>query len=101
MALDQLRRILRVRYQRWDRCRERIKGHVQGEVVLYAIIRKDGSVDSIQIVRGLDPQLDRNAIDAFKQWTFQPATRARVPVDSQVVIHVPFRYVDPRDLTPR
>jgi len=80
---------------------ELIKGHVQGEVVLYAIIRKDGSVDSIQIVRGLDPQLDRNAIEAFKQWTFQPATRAKVPVDSQVVIHVPFRYQDPLDMTPR
>ena len=80
---------------------ELIKGHVQGEVVLYAIIRKDGSVDSIQIVRGLDPQLDRNAIDAFKQWTFQPAMRSKVPVDSEVVIHVPFTYVDPRDMTPR
>jgi len=80
---------------------ELIKGHVQGEVVLYAIIRKDGSVDSIQIVRGLDPQLDRNAIDAFRQWTFQPATRARVPVDSEVVIHVPFRYQDPHDYAPR
>lgn len=80
---------------------ELIKGHVQGEVVLYAIIRKDGSVDSIQIVRGLDPQLDRNAIDAFKKWTFLPATRAKVPVDSEVVIHVPFRYQDPRDLGPR
>ncbi|HXX44954.1 MAG TPA: TonB family protein [Candidatus Acidoferrales bacterium] len=80
---------------------ELIKGHVQGEVVLYAIIRKDGSVDSIQIVRGLDPQLDRNAIDAFKQWTFLPATRAKAPVDSQVVIHVPFRYEDPHDLGPR
>lgn len=80
---------------------ELIKGHVQGEVVLYAIIRKDGSVDSIQIVRGLDPQLDRNAIDAFKQWTFLPATRAKVPVDSEVVIHVPFRYQDPRDYGPR
>lgn len=80
---------------------ELIKGHVQGEVVLYAIIRRDGSIDSIQIVRGLDPQLDRNAIDAFKQWTFLPATRAKTPVDSQVVIHVPFRYEDPRDLSPR
>jgi len=80
---------------------ELIKGHVQGEVVLYAIIRKDGSIDSIQIVRGLDPQLDRNAIDAFKQWTFMPATRAKTPVDSQVVIHVPFRYEDPHDLGPR
>jgi len=80
---------------------ELIKGHVQGEVVLYAIIRKDGSVDSIQIVRGLDPQLDRNAIEAFKQWSFLPATRAKLPVDSEVVIHVPFQYRDPHDYAPQ
>ena len=80
---------------------ELIKGHVKGEVVLYAIIRKDGSVDSIQIVRGLDPQLDRNAIDAFKQWTFLPATRAKAPVDAEVVIHVPFQYRDPHDYAPQ
>ena len=71
-----------------------IKDHVRGEVVLYAIIRKDGSVDSIQIVHKLDPQLDRNAIDALKQWVFQPATRARIPVDIEAVIHVPFTYQD-------
>lgn len=76
---------------------ELIKGHVQGEVVLYAIIRKDGSIDSIQIVRHLDPQLDRNAIDAFRQWTFEPATRDKLPVDTEVVIHIPFRYVDPHE----
>ena len=80
---------------------ELIKGHVQGQVVLYAIIRKDGSVDSIQIVRGLDPQLDRNAIEAFKQWSFLPATRAKLPVDSEVVIHVPFQYRDPHDYAPQ
>jgi len=75
---------------------ELIKGHVQGEVVLYAIIRRDGSVDSIQIVHDLDPQLDRNAIDALEKWTFEPATRAGVPVDVEAVIHVPFTYTDPR-----
>jgi len=80
---------------------ELIKGHVQGEVVLYAIIRKDGSIDSIQIVRHLDPQLDRNAIDAFKQWTFEPATRDKLPVDTEVVIHIPFRYQDPREYPAR
>ena len=73
-----------------------IKGHVHGEVVLYAIIRKNGSVDSIQVVRDLDPQLDRNAIDALEKWTFRPATRAGVPVDVEAVIHVPFSYTDPR-----
>jgi len=74
-----------------------IKGHVHGEVVLYAIIRKNGSVDSIQIVRDLDPQLDRNAVEALEQWRFEPATRAGLPVDVEAVIHVPFSYTDPRE----
>lgn len=76
---------------------ELIKGHVQGEVVLYAIIRKSGSVDSIQIVRDLDPELDQDAIDALQKWTFEPATRSGVPVDVEAVIHVPFSYTDPRE----
>lgn len=76
---------------------ELIKAHVQGEVVLYAIIRKDGSVDSIQVVRSLDPELDRNAITALAQWKFRPGTRAGVPVDLEAVVHVPFVYQDPRE----
>jgi len=76
---------------------ELIKAHVQGEVVLYAIIRKDGSVDSIQVVRGLDPQLDQNAVQALGEWKFRPATRAGRPADVEAVIHIPFLYQDPRD----
>jgi TonB family protein len=74
-----------------------IKAHIQGEVVLYAIIRKDGSVDSIQVVRGIDPALDRNAIAALAQWKFRPGTIAGTPVDLEAVIHIPFEYKDPRD----
>ncbi len=74
-----------------------IKAHVQGEVVLYGIIRKDGSVDSIQVVRGLDPQLDQNAIQALGEWKFRPATRASRAVDVEAVVHIPFLYQDPRD----
>lgn len=76
---------------------ELIKAHVQGEVVLYAIIRKDGSVDSIQVVRGLDPELDRNAIAALAHWKFRPGTRAGVPVDLEAVVHVPFLYRNRRE----
>ena len=65
--------------------------HVDGEVLLYAIIRKDGSVDSIQLMRGIDPQLDANAMEAFAQWKFRPAERNGVPVDLEAIVHIPFR----------
>jgi TonB family protein len=71
---------------------EMIKEHVSGEVVLYAIIRKDGSVDSIQLVRGLEPPLDRSAIKAFAQWKFRPGSRNGVPVDLEAIVHIPFYY---------
>ncbi|HYL68578.1 MAG TPA: TonB family protein [Candidatus Limnocylindria bacterium] len=71
---------------------EMIKEHVQGEVILYAIIRKDGSVDSIQLVRGIDPQLDRNAMEALAHWKFRPGTREGAPIDMETVAHIPFRF---------
>jgi TonB family protein len=74
-----------------------IKEHIQGEVVLYAIIRKDGSVDSIQLMRALDPQLDKNAIAALARWKFLPGKRAGVPVDLEAVVHIPFLYKNPKD----
>jgi TonB family protein len=74
---------------------ELIKAHVRGQIVLYAIIRKDGSVDSIQVVRGLDPQLDRNAIEALAQWKFRPGTHSGVPTDFEGVVYVPFNYINP------
>lgn len=64
---------------------------VEGDVVLYAIIRKDGSVDSVQVLRSVEPQLDRNAMDALLQWKFRPADRAGTPVDLEAVITIPFR----------
>jgi TonB family protein len=72
-----------------------IKQHVEGQVILYAIIRKDGSVDSIQRVRGLEPQLDKNAMEALAQWKFRPATRNGVPVDIEAIVFIPFRYHAP------
>jgi TonB family protein len=74
-----------------------IHEHVTGEVVLYAIIRKDGSVDSIQVVRGLEPELDRNAIQALAQWKFRPGRRGGVAVDLEAVVHIPFNYRNPRE----
>jgi TonB family protein len=72
-----------------------IREHVQGEVVLYAIIRKDGTVDSIRVMRSVEPELDRDAATALAQWKFRPGTRAGVPVDIEAVVHIPFNYANP------
>ena len=74
-----------------------IEQHVDGEVVLYAIVRKDGSVDGIQLMRKLDPQLDKNSIEALAHWKFRPGTRDGVPVDVEMVVHIPFRFRNPND----
>ncbi len=68
-----------------------INEHVEGEVVLYAVIRRDGSVDSIQLVRGIDDQLDANAMNALSQWKFRPATKQGVPIELEAIVHIPFR----------
>jgi len=64
--------------------------HIEGEVILYAVIRRDGSVDSIQLVKGIDPQLDGNAMRALAQWKFRPAERNGEPVDLEAIVHIPF-----------
>jgi TonB family protein len=64
---------------------------VEGEVVLYAVIGKDGSVGEIQVVRGVEDLLDENSKSALAQWKFKPATKAGEPVEVEVIAHIPFR----------
>jgi len=73
---------------------EMMKEHVEGEVILYGVIRPDGSVDSIQVVHKLDPLLDANSVAAFKQWIFEPATKNGQPVALEAIVHIPFKGPD-------
>jgi TonB family protein len=68
-----------------------IQEHIEGEVILYGVIRPDGSVDSIQLVRGIDKELNANAVAAFAQWKFQPASKGGQPVPLEAIVHIPFR----------
>ncbi len=73
-----------------------VADRVQGEVVLYAVIGKDGSVGEIQLVHGIDDQLDANAKEALAQWKFRPGAKAGEPVELEAIVHIPFR-VPPRE----
>ncbi|HEY7403563.1 MAG TPA: TonB family protein [Candidatus Angelobacter sp.] len=68
-----------------------MQDHVEGVVVLRAIIRSDGTVDEVQVLEGVDPRLNDNARKALQQWRFRPGTKDGVPVDIEAVVRVPFK----------
>jgi TonB family protein len=64
--------------------------HIQGPVVLDAVVDKDGAVEKLSTVSG-DPQLAAAATDAVKQWRFKPFFRNGSPEEFQTQITVSFR----------
>ena len=66
------------------------KAKYQGVVVLSAIVRKDGTIELLKVIRGLGLGLDENAISALKQWKFRPGMRNGIPVDVALNIEVNF-----------
>jgi TonB family protein len=64
---------------------------LRGIAVLFAIIRRDGSVDKVRVVRSLNPMLDQRAVEALKKWKFKPASLGSDPVEVQALFGVPFR----------
>jgi TonB family protein len=70
---------------------ELMKQNVHGAVVLSAVIRSDGSVGEVQILRGVDDRLDQYASAALARWRFRPATRNGEAVALQAVVIIPFR----------
>lgn len=66
------------------------KAKYQGVVVLSAIVRKDGTIEIVKVVRGLGLGLDENAVQALKQWKFRPGMKNGVPVDVALNIEVNF-----------
>ena len=69
-----------------------MSARIQGIVWLECVVQADGSVGHVRVVRSLDPVfgLDRQAIDAARQWRFLPATRMGEPVDVLVTIELQF-----------
>ncbi|MBZ5552615.1 MAG: TonB family protein [Acidobacteriia bacterium] len=63
---------------------------VEGDVILSAVIRRDGSVDTIKVVRSVDERLDDSAVEALKHWLFSPSQKNGQPVDVLAEITIPF-----------
>lgn len=47
--------------------------HIEGVVILQAVIDRTGKVRDIKLLKGLYPLIDQSAIEAVRQWAFEPA----------------------------
>ena len=70
---------------------ELMRQSVQGTVTLYAVIRSDGSVADVRVLRSVDDRLGQYAADALGRWQFRPASKNGNAVDLAAVVTIPFR----------
>jgi TonB family protein len=63
----------------------------QGTCVLWMIVDDQGRPRDIRVVRGLGMGLDAKAIEAVKQWRFEPAKKDGRPVNVQISVEVGFK----------
>jgi TonB family protein len=68
-----------------------MRENVAGTVILYAVIRADGTVGNVRILRGVDDRIDQYASQALAQWQFQPATKNGAAVDVEATFQIPFK----------
>lgn len=64
---------------------------VQGDVVLRAVISLEGTILSLNAVSSPDPQLTGAAMDAVRQWRYEPSLLNGKPVETATLITVNFQ----------
>ncbi|HEY3930304.1 MAG TPA: energy transducer TonB [Candidatus Koribacter sp.] len=70
---------------------ELVRDRVEGTVTLYAIIRQDGTVGDIKVIKGVDKLLDYSAMRALAGWRFHPGMKNGNAVDLEAIVDIPFR----------
>jgi TonB family protein len=63
---------------------------ITGDVLLEIVVRRDGTVGDVDVRRGLGLGLDQRAIEAVREWRFDPARLRGTPVDVIVEVAVEF-----------
>ena len=64
---------------------------VQGPVVVRGIVRRDGTIDNVEVIKDLPYGLGEEARRAVSRWRFRPATFRGEPIDVYYTVTVNFR----------
>jgi protein TonB len=65
--------------------------HVQGVVILHALISKQGTIENLTVVSG-PPMLTTSALDAVKRWRYKPYLLNGDPTEVETTINVNFTF---------
>jgi len=63
---------------------------VTGTVLIGLIVTAKGEPDEVHVVRSLEKEIDQSAIDAVKQWRFDPATKDGKAVAVRISVEIRF-----------
>ena len=61
-------------------------------IQIAAVIRKDGKIDEISLLRDAGPAFAQAVRQDVASWEFKPATRDGAPVDVDVILEIPFNF---------
>jgi TonB family protein len=67
------------------------KNKWQGTVVVHVIVGTDGKAHDMSVQRSLGMGLDEKAVEALKQWRFEPGRKDGQPVPTEISVEVSFR----------
>jgi TonB family protein len=76
------------------------RARISGIVIVEAVIDKTGAVRDVSVLKPLPFGLDQAAVDAVKQWKFEPAKLEGKPVDVVFNMTVNFRIDVPKPAAP-
>jgi TonB family protein len=63
---------------------------IEGTVTVSAVVSTHGNLTDMQVVKGLSAAQNRSALDALKEWRFEPGTKYGKPVNVRIKIQVDF-----------
>ena len=63
---------------------------VEGTVKISTVVTTEGIPTTFHILNGLNAEEDRTAVEALKQWKFQPGTKSGQPVNVKVTVEIAF-----------
>ncbi len=63
---------------------------IAGTVLIGLVVSSRGEPKDVHVIKTLDKSVDQNAVEAVKQWRFEPARKAGEPVAVRLSIEIRF-----------
>ncbi len=63
---------------------------VEGTVKISTVVTREGVATDLHVTSGLNAEEDKTAVEAVKQWKFDPGTKDGQPVNVRVTVEVTF-----------